>query len=164
MELIAIRGKENGGKTTTAALVNNILVQKHKANPIGTWLDKKLAPVNGDKGETHDFHSVLELNGKVIVIISAGDDAPWLEKEMREMEGIYQPVVIVVCVRFRDDNFTMSMLKKSYKDLYENMRKKDNQVILQYTKDAEGKEKGDVKEKAEECVKKILEILNQETI
>ena len=164
MELIAIRGKKNGGKTTTAALVNNILVQKHNAIAIGTWLDKKLAPVNGDKGETHDFHSVLELNGKVIVIISAGDDAPYLRNEMLKMETRFQPAIMVICVRFRDDNYTMRMLQESFKDLYENMRKKNNQVILRYTKGIDGKEEIDTEKKADKCVYKIMQIVNQETV
>lgn len=155
MELITIRGKKNGGKTTTAALVNNLLVQNYKANSIGIWLDKKLAPVNGDNGETHDFHSVLEFNGKVIVIISAGDDSNYLKDEMIKMENRFQPVVMVVCARFRDDNYTMRMLQKHYNDLYNNRK----EVVLRYSD--ESRTKCIMEEKrmaAQECIEIILQL------
>ena len=155
MELITIRGKKNGGKTTTAALVNNLLVQNYKAKSIGTWLDKKLAPLNGDKGETQDFHSVLEYNGKVIVIISAGDDSNYLKDEMLKMETRFQPAVMVVCARFRDDNYTMRMLQKFYNDLYNNRK----EVILRYSD--ESRSKCIMEEKrmaAQECIEIILQL------
>ena len=150
MELITIRGKKNGGKTTTAALVQN-----YKANSIGIWLDKKLAPVNGDNGETHDFHSVLEFNGKVIVIISAGDDSNYLKEEILKMETRFQPAVMVVCARFRDDNYTMSMLQKCYNDLYNNRK----EVIIRYSDESHSKCIMEEKRMAaQECIEIILQL------
>ena len=158
MELITIRGKKDGGKTTTAAMTNNILVYKYGAKTIGLWLDKRLAPVNGDNGETHDFHSVLELNGKVVVFISAGDDSIYLETEIQKMRERFSPLIMVVCVRFRDDNYTMRMLQKEYNNLYQH--RKD--FILRYTDDSTTgkKDVASKKEVSEECAKYIVQHIN----
>lgn len=155
MELILIRGKKNGGKTTTAALVNNYLKKDCKALERLFWLDKGLAPVNGDNGETHDFHSVLTLANKTIVIISAGDDAPYLREEMNKMKSDYQPDIMIVCARFRSDNHTMKMIQSDFKEEYSHCK----QVILRYDKSLERERLLETKRiKAKEVIEHIKQI------
>ena len=114
-----------------------------------------LRPVNGDNGETHDFHSVLEINGKVVVFISAGDDSLYLETEIQKMRERFSPTIMVVCVRFRDDNYTMRMLQKKYNNLYQQRI----DFILRYTDDTTtGKKDIASKNKvSEECAKYIVQ-------
>lgn len=153
MELIVIREKKKAGKTTTAAIVNNTLVQEKNANPIGIWLKEKLAPLDG----ANDFVSVLELNKKIIVIISS-NDYQYLKTEINELKNVFQPAIMVICAWFGGNNPTMKMLQEKYKDLYDDMHSKNHQIILRYIKD-KGKEKVDNKPE-ERCIDLISKMIN----
>ncbi len=109
MELLIIRGKKDGGKSTTAAQVHNELIKKkallrHLKLP-GNWIQVGKA--------AQDFITVYEYMRKVIAIISAGDDADSLNKIMESIIGEYHPDVLVVCARTRN-SYTYSMLEEKY--------------------------------------------------
>ena len=112
MNIIIIKGKQNSGKTTTAACVHNELI-----NPEGALL--KLFRTAGGYmpviGEMRDFWSVLDLGRKRIVIISQGDDANYLEKMMEHLIWSYAPDIVVVCTRTRSvDGSSWNMLHEKY--------------------------------------------------
>ena len=81
--------------------------------------------------------------------------------EINELRNVFQPAVMVICAWFGGDNPTMKMLQENYKDLYEDMHRKNHQVILRYAK---GDKEIDEEDKVKECISKILEIVNQETV
>lgn len=112
MNIIIIKGKQNSGKTTTAACVHNELI-----NPEGALL--KLFRTAGGYmpviGEMRDFWSVLDLGRKRIVIISQGDDANYLEKMMEHLIWSYAPDIVVVCTRTRPvEGSSWNMLHGKY--------------------------------------------------
>lgn len=114
MELIIIRGRQNDGKTTTATLLHNVLIE-YGANvkmvrtngnylSVGTWMV--------------DFQSVLDWGNKRIVIISEGDDKNRLSEIMDSLIYDYRPDIVAVCARSRDvDGSSYRMLTEKYQDL-----------------------------------------------
>lgn len=75
MEIILIRGKENAGKTTTAGMLHDKLAKKatkrYLFDDYNTEIEEFQYDVNGVR---MDFKSILVINGKIIVIITAGDE------------------------------------------------------------------------------------------
>lgn len=114
MELIIIRGRQNDGKTTTATMLHNDIVERGarvrllRTNgnylSIGNWMV--------------DFQSVLDLMKKRIVIISEGDDDKRLEDLMNELTDIYRPDIVVVCARsYNREGSSYRMLTERYADI-----------------------------------------------
>ena len=128
MELIIIRGRQNDGKTTTATLLHNVLIE-YGANvkmvrtngnylSVGTWMV--------------DFQSVLDWGNKRIVIISEGDDKNRLSELMDGLINDYRPDIVVVCARSRDiDGSSYRMLTEKYQDLI----KPENEFWTQFVDD-----------------------------
>ena len=128
MELIVIRGAQNSGKTTTAALVHNRLVENGATVKLLQMKDNIL-----DAGQyTRDFQSVLDIEKKRIVIISEGDDDDTLYEKMEWFENEYRPDIMVVCAR------TYNRSGSSYRMLTEyfsNAMREENEFWTEYADD-----------------------------
>ncbi|WP_343305147.1 hypothetical protein AAHN97_26800 [Chitinophaga niabensis] len=120
-KFIVIRAKVNGGKTTTAGLLFLELIK----GAASFWIfDSSFNLIGdliyGEDGELYDFIGVVELDGKLIVVISQGDDADVLESLLDGLSdnlsanGIKQVIdVIVCCARSRFiKNSTIEMLTR----------------------------------------------------
>lgn len=113
MELIIIRGQQNGGKTTTATMLHNTLVGRSSA--------VRLLKTNGDYlsvgQDIFDFKSVIDLGKKRVAIISAGDVDDTLNEEMEKLIEVYRPDILVVCARTKDyPGSSHRMLTEKYGD------------------------------------------------
>lgn len=128
MELIIIRGAQDSGKTTTASLVHNKLVENGATVKLLQMKDNIL-----DVGQyTRDFQSVLDVEKKRIVIISEGDDDDTLYEKMEWYNNEYRPDIIVVCAR------TYNRLGSSYRMLteyYSNAMREENEFWTEYADD-----------------------------
>lgn len=114
MELIIIRGQRDGGKSTTSAMVHNVLAKK-KANLIYFKLPCNEIEI-GKKAQ--DFFSVFEYLGKKVAIISRGDDAATLDHDMTILIELYHPEIMVVCARSIDrQGSAYIMLTEKYGNL-----------------------------------------------
>ena len=114
MELIIIRGRQNDGKTTTATILHNQLIEQ--------GADVKMLRTNGNYLSVGswmvDFQSVLDFGKKRIVIISEGDDKGHLAELMEDYICDYRPDIVVVSARSRDKvGSSYKMLKENWKDL-----------------------------------------------
>lgn len=95
MELIIIRGAQDSGKTTTAALIHNRLVEDGATVKLLQMKDNIL-----DVGQyVRDFQSVLDVEKKRIVIISEGDKNDALYDNMEWYNNEYRPDIMIVCAR-----------------------------------------------------------------
>lgn len=120
MELILLKGKDDAGKTNTAACVYNILV-KEKA------FVKKLELKNNllNFGEIGwDFRSELELENKIIHIISEGDTKIFFRENIFKYKQNDNVDFLVICVRTeeKEENKVEEKLEekdKSKKPLYD---------------------------------------------
>lgn len=128
MELIVIRGAQNSGKTTTAALVHNRLVENGATVKLLQMKDNIL-----DAGQyTRDFQSVLDVEKKRIVIISEGDDDDTLYDNMEWYNNEYRPDIMIVCAR------TYNRSGSSYRMLTEyfsNAMREENEFWTEYADD-----------------------------
>lgn len=128
MELIIIRGAQDSGKTTTAALVHNKLVENGATVKLLQMKDNIL-----DAGQyTRDFQSVLDVEKKRIIIISEGDDDDTLYDNMEWYNNEYRPDIMVVCAR------TYNRSGSSYRMLTEyfsNAMREENEFWAEYADD-----------------------------
>ena len=151
MELIIIKGQRDSGKTMTATMLHNELVKRSSG--------VKLLKTSGNYlsvGYHHeDFCSVIDLHGKSVAIISAGDDASSLKEGMERLINEYKPDIFVVCTRTRDRvGSSYRMLEENYG----NLLKKENVFETVWTEniaDAESAKQNVVNE----IVKRIEQIL-----
>jgi len=78
MEIILVRGTYDAGKTTISTLAyeelaksaDEVFLFNHYNDPIANL------QYNPDNGEVYDFKAVLKIKGKIVVVITAGDE-PW---------------------------------------------------------------------------------------
>lgn len=129
MELIIIRGAQDSGKTTTAALVHNKLVENGATVKLLQMKDNIL-----DAGQyTRDFQSVLDVEKKRIVIISEGDDDDALYESMEWLDDEYRPDIMVVCARtYNRSGSSYRMLTEYYSDAMH----EGNEFWVEYADDA----------------------------
>lgn len=151
-KLILIRGKVNAGKTTTAGLLYQKLItvaeKNHSFNGADAFEDSLKY---NKKGNTKDFVTTMTINKHTVVIISAGDDADYLKKQL---EFHTQFDIIICCSR------TANREGSSYRMILDNFAEK-NPIILEewITKD-----KLVTKEIAKkDAVKKIFDTVVKET-
>lgn len=105
--ILVIVGKENDGKTTTAGLVYTKLLEiteaEHTIYTHPDWKEKKVSNVSlevNDEGDNYDFVVIITIDGKTIVIISAGDKAKDLEDWIDRLEEELKQIdVLIVCSR-----------------------------------------------------------------
>ena len=128
MELIIIRGAQDSGKTTTAALIHNRLVEDGATVKLLQMRDNIL-----DVGQyVRDFQSVLDVEKKRIVIISEGDKNDALYDNMEWYNNEYRPDIMIVCAR------TYNRSGSSYRMLTEyfsNAIREENEFWPEYADD-----------------------------
>lgn len=148
-ELIIIRGEQNSGKTTTAGLVYQELLKhadkKHKFNDQEVILNSLRL---SNKGETWDFTAILNIGGKQIAIVSAGDVASILKVKISILIEI--EVDIIICCS-RSVNRTGS----SYRMILDTFAKENNIALEIYTKFSKNKQEKDEVKQA--VVKRIVD-------
>ena len=148
MNLIAIRGRQNDGKTTTATMLHNDIV--------GRGAKVKLVQTNGNYLSVGkwmvDFQSVLDWEKKRIVIISEGDDDDRLKGLMDCLINDYRPDIVVVCTRAYDRvGSSYHMLHEHYGDIMSS----ENEIWTEFAEDVE--KMTDVKSKiVEKIVNRIV--------
>lgn len=97
MELIIIRGKQNSGKSTTAACVHNeIIARGAQLKMMHIYAD--VIPIMN----LRDFESVLDLGHVRVAIISQGDLAAQLAERIEHLRWEWRPNAIVVCCRSKN--------------------------------------------------------------
>lgn len=119
MELIIIKGDKNVGKTTTAALLHNYLVERHNAEVKWMMLDHWKFPLQ-EKDLIPDFRSVLMYNMYTIGIISHGDTSRYLKAFIKEMIDDYHPDILIICANKKE--YIWNMLRRTF----ENELKEEN--------------------------------------
>lgn len=99
-EFLIISGTENSGKTTTAGMVYKKLREYAKDPWLADISEMKISPDDSliENGEPKDFLACLEIDGKRIAIISAGDKAVYL-KEYVEAYLEKNVDYIICCLR-----------------------------------------------------------------
>lgn len=110
MELIIIKGKQNSGKSTTAACVHNeIIARGAQLKMMHIYAD--VIPVM----DLRDFESVLDYGHIRVAIISQGDEANKLHERIERLCWEWRPNVLVVCCRtLPKPGSSIEMLQKSY--------------------------------------------------
>lgn len=97
MELIIIRGKQNSGKSTTAACVHNeIIARGAQLKMMHIYAD--VIPIM----DLRDFESVLDLGHVRVAIISQGDLAAQLAERIEHLRWEWRPNAIVVGCRSKN--------------------------------------------------------------
>jgi uncharacterized UBP type Zn finger protein len=77
---IIIRAVVNGGKTTTCGVLYEELSKKAEFSRLYNYQFEEIdSLIYNNGGELTDFIAVIILDGKIIVIVSQGDIAKWLE-------------------------------------------------------------------------------------
>lgn len=154
MELILLKGKEDAGKTTTAAMVHDKLVKRGAYEKEYIELHKKYK--RGEKG--WDFRSELELKNKIIHIISEGDEVKFFNnnilnyKEESSQDNIVD--VLVICVRTEKSNQDIGIYYELVKKHFVDYLKEENGFYI-------NREGLDKKEKiADEIAEHICNIIN----
>ncbi len=78
---IIIRAGVNGGKTTTCGVLYEELSKKAEFTKLYNYKFEEIDSLKyNNEGNLMDFIAVIILNGKVIIIISQGDVAEWLQE------------------------------------------------------------------------------------
>ena len=125
MELIIIRGTHDSGKTTTAALVHNRLVENGATVKLLQMKNNIL-----DAGQyARDFQSVLDVGKKRIVIISEGDDDDTLCEKMEWYNNEYRPDIMVVCARTYNRSGSSYRMLNEY---FSNAMREGNEFWTEY--------------------------------
>lgn len=111
MSVIIIKGQGDAGKTTTAGYLYQDLLtaqpQTHIFKGKTVTIDSLTYLTNGS---TEDFIAILNINGKVVIIISAGDDWATLLEEINKL-----PAYDILIVSARTGNsVTLRELKKLF--------------------------------------------------
>lgn len=131
-EIILIRGVQNAGKTTTCSLIYKELIKitkkEHYFDYNRTNVDSLKYTINGT---VIDFIAKFDVNGKVVIIVSAGDIAEDLEEILK---AIYDEADIIICCArsINREKSTYRMLQNNYqknivleKFVYRSQKKED---------------------------------------
>ncbi len=97
---LIISGTQNSGKTTTAGMVYKKLREYAKDPWLADISEIEISPDDSliENGEPKDFLAYLEINGKSVAMISAGDKADYL-KEYVEAYLEKSVDYIICCLR-----------------------------------------------------------------
>jgi hypothetical protein len=110
-KVIIIRGEGDAGKTTTAGYLYQDLLRQ---TPAPHQFDGQTATTDSlqykSNGEIKDFVAIFNINGKIVVIISAGD--VWGDL-LAVIEGLPNFDVLICCARTRT-SITFRELTKMY--------------------------------------------------
>lgn len=96
-KFIIIRGQRNSGKTTTCGIVYTELLRIAEVRHIFNDKDVETNSLeyNKENGSLKDFKAILTIKGKMVGIISAGDVADLLEKDINDL--IDKKIEIIIC-------------------------------------------------------------------
>lgn len=155
MKLIIIRGKKDSGKTTISSLVCRELIEK-KAKKICCEELNKSALI-GNKA--WDFASVLDIKGKIVVIISRGDYYDKLKEDMEKYIRDKNPDIMLVCAGLTSHK-TYDMLNQEFKN-YMNDRKEFSPKYLDEYNDKNEMIEAK-KETAQEIAKYIIDEISKQ--
>lgn len=111
MEIIIIKGESDVGKTTTAAMLHNELVDNYAAIVQWMMLDFGKFPLC-EEDLTPDFRSVLKCKGRTIGIISHGDTSTYLRGYINEMTNYFFPDILIICANNKE--YIWSMLWRKF--------------------------------------------------
>lgn len=126
MELLIIKGKSNVGKTTTAAMLHNALVEHCKASLKWVMLDHWKIPLQ-EKDLVPDFRSVFDYREHTVGIVSHGDTSRYAKQFIREMMKEYHVDILIVCSN--EDGYNWNMLNRDFGEYVKN----DN--VFEYTEE-----------------------------
>lgn len=106
MEIIIIKGESDIGKTTTAAMLHNELVDNYAAKVQWMMFDFGKFPLC-EKDLTPDFRSVLKCKDCTIGIISHGDTSTYLRGFIEEMTKYFFPDILIICANNKENIWNM---------------------------------------------------------
>ena len=161
---IIIRGTSNGGKTTTCGVLYEELKINAEFSKLYTskWKPIDDLKYNQKNNNLFDFISILVINGIVIIIISQGDVASGLEKNLEKLEDFEfvksitnnrKIDFIVCCARSQMRvNSTFEMLNKRIPQTY-----RKEFWVSQKTKD-----RNNAKESKKALVSEIIQYMETE--
>lgn len=112
-KVIIIRGEGNSGKSTTAGYLYQDLIKlnnvvAHQFN--GKTVLKDSLTRNSRTNAVNDFVAILDINGKIVVIISAGD--VWAD--LLEIINGLPPFDVLVCCARTGRSITYKELNAKY--------------------------------------------------
>lgn len=114
-EIILIRGTQNAGKTTTCSLIYKELIEIAEKEHYFDYNKTNVDSIRyTKKGTVIDFIAKFIINGKVVIIVSAGDIAEDLKKILK---AIFDEADIIICCArsINRKKTTYRMLQDSYK-------------------------------------------------
>lgn len=124
-KIIIIRGEGDSGKTTTAGYLYQDLLKQttapHQFDGESATTDSLQYKLNGD---IIDFEAILDINGKTVVIISAGD--VWKDL-ITKIKALPNFDVLICCARTRT-SITFRELIKMYGSSIIHIENIDKQV------------------------------------
>lgn len=111
MELIIIKGESDAGKTTTAALLHNELIEHYEAELQWMILDDGKLPLC-EEDLVPDFRVVLKYKGNTIGIVSHGDTSRYLKGFINEMTRSNDIDILIICANTKE--YIWNMLDKKF--------------------------------------------------
>lgn len=151
MELLIIKGKGNVGKTTTAAMLHNALVERSKASLQWMMLDHWKFPLQ-EKDLVPDFRSVFDYREQKVGIVSHGDTSLYAKQFIRQMMNEFHVDILIVCSN--EKGYNWNMLNRDFGEYV----KSEN--ILEYTEEYWSQNKDDRFLVKENIVNKIIDHIN----
>ena len=151
MELIIIKGKSNVGKTTTAAMLHNALVEQHNASLQWMMLDHWKFPLH-EKDLVPDFRSVFDYREHKLGIVSHGDTSLYAKRFIRQMMNEFHVDILIVCSN--ENGYNWNMLNRDFGDYI----KSDN--VFEYTEEYWSQNNDDRFLVKENIVNKIIDHIN----
>lgn len=133
MDVIALQGKANIGKTSTLSMLNNLL--ERNSNEFKKIYDDKL----NSSGDFQSFYSIKS-NGKKILIHSEGDSKNSVSEALSKAKEIKADILVVPCrsrggtvdvIKAEKDTGSLEKLlffQKAFLDGYGNYPETCNQV------------------------------------
>lgn len=151
MELIIIKGKSSVGKTTTAAMLHNALVERCKASLRWMMLDHWKFPLQ-EKDFVSDFRSVFDYREQKVGIVSHGDTSTYAKQFIRQMTNEFHVDILIVCSN--ENGYNWNMLNRDFGEYV----KTDN--VFEYTEEYWSQNKDDRFLVKENIVNKIIDHIN----
>ena len=129
MEIIVLKGREKSGKTTTTALIHNLLLEKGfecKKMNYDSSVNSEIQKIEIEN-EVKDFSSEFEFENKKIHIFSEGDRKKYFNEHILPYSKKCNEVdVLVICVRidFKDKRWKY-LLEDVVKEVFKDCNRKE---------------------------------------
>lgn len=161
MKLILLKGKDDSGKTTTAAFVHDELLKKGAYKKYYKELHEDYK--RGEKG--WDFRSELEFEDKIIHIISRGDERNYFNDHIfPQYDRTTNVDVLILCVRIDEKDARISnSMEEFVMNKFSNIIDKRIDFQMEYVEKKDDKEIIEAKKKtAQEIVKYIIDEISKQ--